>query len=191
MSTERKLILRAAAGDTAAFETLVKAYEKQVYNLALRLTGNPEDARDLSQEAFVRAWRGMGKLRSDAAFSSWIYRLTSNVCIDFLRAAKRRQAVSLTTADDGEQAQQLAIPDPKPGPEQCAIDADERRRLQQAMDALEVEHRQVLTLRVINGLSYQEIAQILDVAEGTVKSRLSRARESLRKKLSGGGNDRQ
>lgn len=187
MNTERELIAKAAAGDTEAFEQLILTYQKPVYNLALRLSGNPDDAFDLSQEAFLRAWRGLGALRSDAAFSTWIYRLTSNVCIDFLRAAKRKKTVSLTFAEDSE-AQQLEIPDPAPDPEQCAIRADDREKLRRAMDELDVEYRQILTLRVIDGLSYIAIAQILGVAEGTVKSRLFRARESLRKKLAADGN---
>lgn len=186
MDTEQQWLDRAARGDAAAFEQLVLRYQKPVYNLALRMTGNPDDALDLSQEAFVRAWRSLKELRSGAAFSTWLYRLTSNLCIDFLRSAKRRPAASLTAA---EQDEQMDVPDPAPSPEQRVLRQLDQERLRQAMDALPVEYRQILTLRVINGLSYLQIAQILDVAEGTVKSRLSRARECLRKNLSDDGNE--
>lgn len=180
-------IRQAAAGDPAAFEKLVLAYQKPVYNLALRMTGNPDDAFDLTQEAFIRAWRAMDQVRADAAFSSWMFRLTSNVCIDFLRAVKRRRTVSLTFEDE-EGEQQLDLPDPSPDPEACVIAMADRKAVEQAMNELMVEHRQILTLRIINDLSYQQIAEILGVAEGTVKSRISRAREALRKKLEQSGN---
>lgn len=181
-------IRQAAAGDPAAFEQLVLTYQKPVYNLALRMVGNPDDAFDLTQEAFLRAWRSMEQVRESGAFSSWLFRLTSNVCLDFLRAAKRRKTVSLSfEGEDGEQ--QLELPDPSPDPEHCLLAMANRQAVMEAMNDLAVEHRQILTLRVINELSYQQIAEILDVAEGTVKSRLSRARRALRKKLEQSGNE--
>lgn len=186
---EKELIRASVGGDPSAFEQLVLKYQKQVYNLALRMAGNPDDAFDLSQEAFLRAWRSLDTIRADAAFSTWLYRLTSNVCIDFLRGAKRRKTVSLTFSQEEDEEQQYDLPDPAPDPEECALRAADREALCQAMNDLEVEHRQILTLRVINGLSYSEISEVIGVAEGTVKSRLARARESLRKKLARDGNN--
>lgn len=147
------------------------------------MTGNAEDAADLTQEAFLKAWRALDTFRFDAGFSTWLYRLASNVCLDFLRAEKRRAVLPLTLdADDGEELT-LEPSDPAPTPEEAALRAEEQARLTAAMEALEPEQRQILTLRVVNDLSYAEIADILGVREGTVKSRLSRAREALRKKL--------
>lgn len=180
---EQRLLKKAAAGDAAAFEQLVIKYQTQVYNLALRMTGNPDDAADMSQEAFLRAWRGLEKFQFESAFSTWLYRLTSNVCIDFLRNAKRRQTVPLTYTDGEGEEQTLELPDETPSPEEAAIYAERQAQMIAAMAQLEPEHRQILTLRVINDLSYSDIAEILQLKEGTVKSRLARARENLKKKL--------
>jgi RNA polymerase sigma-70 factor (ECF subfamily) len=189
MTDEKKLVRLAAQGSQEAFGQLVSTYEKQVYNLALRMVGNREDAADLTQEAFLRVWRGLDNYKADAAFSTWLYRLTSNVCIDFLRREKRRKTVSLTFLDeDHDEAVELSIPDPAAGPEQLAIETESRETMAAAMDALDVEFRQILTMRVINGLSYDEIADALELKPGTVKSRLSRAREKLRKQVLKTGN---
>lgn len=187
MNHDTEIVRRAAGGDMAAFEQLVLAYQKPVYNLTLRLVGNPDDAFDMTQEAFIRAWRKLDAVRADEAFASWLYRLTYNVCLDFLRSSKRHKTVSLTV-NDAENDTQLDIPDPAPDPEASLILAADRTAVAQAMNRLDMEHRQILTLRIINDLSYQQIAEILGVAEGTVKSRLSRARQSLRKKLLQTGN---
>lgn len=179
---EKHLLKKAVAGDTAAFEQLVLTYQTQVYNLALRMTGNSEDAADMTQEAFLRAWRALDKFQNDAAFSTWLYRLTSNACIDFLRNAKRRQTVPLTVAAD-EEEYTLDPPDSGKTPEEALISKEEQAMLSQALALLEPEQRQILTLRVINELSYAQIAELLEIREGTVKSRLARARENLRKKI--------
>ena len=184
---DKQLVQQAAAGDTAAFETLVERYQQQVYHLTLRMVGNDADAQDLAQEAFVRAWRGLGSFQFTSQFSTWLYRLTSNICIDFLRAQKRRKVVSLTMLRDDEDSQ-WDLPDSDPLPEQQMIAAEEREALSRAFASLDPEFRQILTLRIVNGCSYQQISQILGVAEGTVKSRISRAREQLRKKMAANGN---
>lgn len=182
------LVQCAAEGDERAFEQLVQQHQKAVYNLALRMAGNADDAFDLAQEAFLRAWRGLKFFKGEASFSTWLYRLTSNVCIDFLRQQKRSKTVSLSFLDDEEGQRELDRPDPQPGPEDRAIRADERGRIEQALNALEPEYRQALTLRAIDGLSYIEISEILDIPAGTVKSRISRAREKMRRKLLDAGN---
>lgn len=183
---ENKQIKKAAAGNEEAFEALVLAYQTPVYNLCLRMTGNPDDAADVAQEAFLKAWRNLSSFQFESAFSTWLYRLTSNACLDFLRSKKRRAAVSLTADDD--EAQMLDVPDPAPTPENLLLAQENSRAVAEAVSALEPEHRQVITLRVIQELSYAEIAEILGVKEGTVKSRLARAREHLRKKLLQTGN---
>lgn len=185
---EKELVQRAAEGDRRAFEQLVVQYQKPVYNLALRMSGSEDDAFDLSQEAFLRAWRGLKFFKFESSFSTWLYRLTSNVCIDFLRQKKRSNVVSLNFLDEDNEQQEFAQPDQTPGPEEQAIRADERDRIAQALNELEPEYRQALTLCAINGLSYIEIAEVLEIPAGTVKSRISRAREKMRLKLQQSGN---
>lgn len=185
---EAKLIALAQAGDETAFEQLVLLYQKRVYNLALRMVQNPDDAFDLSQEAFLKAWKNLPNLKADAAFSTWLFRLTSNECIDFLRRAKRQKTVSLTVESDDDGEVQLDMPDPAPGPEESVVRAEDQALLQKAMDALPPDHRQILTLRIVDDLDYRQISEVLGIAEGTVKSRLARARENLRKNLAALGN---
>lgn len=187
---EQQCIKKAAQGDASAFEELVVRYQEQVYRLCLRMSGNAEDAADLTQEAFVKVWKNLDTFQFDAAFSTWLYRLASNCCLDFLRSKKRRPTVSLTMETDEEDEQTVELPDDRPTPEEAAISKEERENLQLAMQSIEPEQRQILTLRVVNDLSYTDIAQVLGIREGTVKSRLSRARESLRKKLTEIGNKR-
>ena len=128
---DKRLVQQAAAGDTAAFETLVERYQQQVYHLALRMVNNEADAQDLAQDAFVRAWRGLDSFQFTSQFSTWLYRLTSNICIDFLRAQKRRKVVSLTMLRDDEDSQ-WDLPDSDPLPEQQMIAAEEREALSKA-----------------------------------------------------------
>lgn len=186
MIDEKKLIAEVLGGDHEAFAQLVEIYEDKVYNLCLRMCSDREDARDLAQEAFLKAWRGLRFYKQEAAFSTWLYRLTSNVCIDYLRQKKRRSTVSFVTAD--EEGVQLDIPDPTPTPEQQVMDEQTKEQVANAMSQLEEEFRLVLTLRVVEELSYDEIAEIMELKVGTVKSRLARAREKLRKILLENGN---
>ena len=180
------LIRRAQSGDEGAFEQLLLAHQKSVYNLCLRMAGNPDDALDLSQEAFIRAWRALGQYQFDAAFSTWLFRLTSNVCIDFLRRQKRQQHMSLTVTDDDEPGEEFTVPDPAPGPEEQAVHNERRQAVARAMAALPEDYRAVMQLRAVEEFSYEQIAEILDIKVGTVKSRLARARTQLRKILKDG-----
>ena len=185
--SEEQLIRRAQQGDNGAFEELLLLHQKKVYNLCLRMSANADDALDLSQEAFLRAWRALGQYQCEASFSTWLFRLTSNICIDFLRRKKRRQETSLTESyEDSDEGAELSVPDTQPSPEQQAMTNETRIELVRAMEQLSPEHREILQLRVIEGLAYEEIAEILDIRVGTVKSRLARARLALRKILKAG-----
>ena len=176
---EYAVIRRVCAGDTDAFEALVTAYQKQVYNLALRTVGNEEDAADMTQEAFLRAYRSLGSFRGDSKFSVWLYRLTTNIFIDFLRSRGRRPTVSLTAADEDEEPQELDVADDRFDPVQSLERAELRRAVQRGLASLPEDYRRILMLRELSGLSYAEIGQVLRLEEGTVKSRLFRARKKL------------
>ena len=187
--TEQELVARARRGDETAFEALVTENEKRIYNLCRRLTGNQEDAAELTQEAFLNAWRGLGRFQGESSFSTWLYRLATNACIDFLRKEKRRQSLSMTVSlDDEEEARQVELPDGRYAPEGALERAEARRAVAEGLERLTLEHRQVLVMREIHGLSYAEIGQVLGLEEGTVKSRIARARGALRKVLTERGN---
>ena len=182
--TVEELARSAAQGDEEAFARLVDLHEKRVYALALRMTGNQEDAADVAQEAFLSAWRGLPSFRGDAGFSTWLYRLTSNAAIDHLRKTRRQRAEA--SLSDGTQGPE--VPDPAPTPQEQAESQGLREAVRWGLGELSQEHRQVLTLREYEELSYEEISDQLGVDLGTVKSRISRARTALRKILLKSGN---
>lgn len=174
---ELKLIEKAKKGDRKAFESLVKLHEKNVYNLALKLMKNREDALDAAQDAFLKAWISIGSFRGDSKFSAWLYRLTYNTCLDYLRKAKKGEIISLTSDDEDEKV--MDVRDDAPTPEEYAEKQELRKTVRGALDALPEEYRQIIIMREFTGLSYGEIADALGLNEGTVKSRLSRARQKL------------
>lgn len=182
---ERTLIRQAAKGSEAAFEELVRTYEKTVYNLALRMTGNREDAFDLTQTTFLKAWHAISLFQFDSKFSTWLCRIASNACVDFLRREKRRRTVSLTLLDDEEQPYEIPAVDLDADPAVIAEAASEKERVLAALYALPQEYRMALSLRAMEDMTYEEIAAALDLKTGTVKSRISRAREMLRQSFAG------
>lgn len=189
MQSEAELIRLARQGDESAFALLVEQNQSRIYNLALRMTRNPDDAAELTQEAFLNAWRGLSKFQGESSFSTWLYRLTSNLCIDFLRREKRRSGLSMTVSlDDEEEGRQADVPDERFSPEQSAERREVQELIRAGLRSLSEEHRRVLVLRELDGLSYAEIAQLLGLEEGTVKSRIARARLALRKYLIATGN---
>ena len=182
--TEQELVRAAAGGDTEAFERLVRTYENKIYHLALRMCGSSEEASDIAQEAFLAAWRGLPSFRGEANFATWLYRLTSNAAIEYLRRQKKERGdMSLDDEDLG-----LDAVDTGPGPQDAAERTEVRTAVAAGLQQLSEGHRQVLVLREIQGLSYEEIADVLEVDLGTVKSRISRARTALRKILLENGN---
>lgn len=176
---ELALVQRVQQGDTEAFGTLVTAYEKTVYNLALRMVNDPQDAQDMSQEAFLKAYSSLGSFRGDSKFSVWLYRIVSNVCLDHLRKKSRRPARSLSLEDDEGEESQLEIPDTALSPEALLEQKLTRDAVRRGLQALPEEARQILLLREIQGMSYEEIADTLNLEAGTVKSRIFRARKRL------------
>ena len=182
---ELDIIARVLAGDTDAFEFLVREHEKLVYNLALRMLGNEQDALDASQEAFFRAYRALDSFRADSKFSVWLYRVTHNVCMDMLRHRSRAgDSLSLTDQEGDE----LSLPDTRFDPEAELEKKELRQAVREGLQKLEPAFRQALVLREINGLSYEEIGQAMDLEPGTVKSRIFRARRKLAVYLAANGN---
>ena len=176
---EAAIVRKVLGGDANAFETLVLEYEKNVYNIALRMTGNSEDAADMTQEAFVKAYNSLQSFRGDSKFSVWLYRIVSNVCLDFLRSKNRRPTVSLSVEDDDGEDAQLDVADESQSPELLLDRKLTRDSVRRGLDSLPPDYRQILLLREIQGLSYDEIAQALSLEVGTVKSRIFRARKRL------------
>lgn len=188
MPTEQELVARAREGDERAFEQLVADNEKRVYNLCRRLAGNPEDGAELAQEAFLNAWRGLASFQGDSSFSTWLYRLASNACIDLLRKRKRRQERENFCSLDDEEAGWLEPAAPGAGPEEELERKERRQALERELRALPDHQREILVMRDVSGLSYQEIGELLSLDLGTVKSRLARARLALKKRLQENGN---
>ena len=176
---ENELVLRAQKGDDSAFEQLVRKYDKPVYNYCLRMCGNRDDACDLSQESFIKVYRALALFKSESRFSTWLYRLVANTCIDFLRRKKRGKEVSLTVEENDGEEVQLNIADCAEEPQQTVERKELRRDIAKALEKLSYEHKQIILLREIDGLSYMEIAQVLEISEGTVKSRLARGRKQM------------
>ena len=176
---ELKIIRRILGGNRNAFEELVLDNQKNVYNLALKLTGNEEDALDLSQEAFLKAYGQLAGFRGESRFSVWLYRLTYNLCIDFLRKKPGAAVVSLTYSDEDDDLRDIEIPDMRSLPEDIVVAKESRKAIISSFGQLSPKHREILVLREITGMSYSDIASILHITEGTVKSRLARARLSL------------
>lgn len=181
---ERELIARLQKRDEAAFEELIRQYEKKVYTLCFRMCGNSEDAEEAAQDAFLALWRGIDRFRQESSLSTWIYRLATNACIDTLRRRKKQSgSVSL----DDEELFVDAV-DTSPQPQETVEHRETQKLLQEGLSALREEYRKVLILREIEGLSYTEIAESASIELGTVKSRISRGRSLLRNFLSGNGN---
>ena len=176
---EAAIVRKVLGGDANAFETLVLEYEKNVYNIALRMTGNSEDAADMTQEAFIKAYNSLQSFRGDSKFSVWLYRIVSNVCLDFLRSKNRRPTVSLSVEDDDGEDTQLDVADESQSPELLLDRKLTRESVRRGLDSLPPDYRQIRLLREIQGLSYDEIAQALGLEVGTVKSRIFRARKRL------------
>ena len=176
---EAQIVRRVLEGDVNAFEDLVTEHEKGVYAIAQRMTGNAEDAADMTQETFIKAYNSLSSFRGDSKFSVWLYRIATNVCLDFLRSRSRKPTVSLSVEDDDGEETQMDIADESQSPEQLLERGLTRDAVRRGLKSLSPEYRQILLLREIQGLSYEEIAEALVLEVGTVKSRIFRARKRL------------
>jgi RNA polymerase sigma-70 factor (ECF subfamily) len=183
---ERRLVEAAQRGDVESFNSLVRLYEGRVYNLCYRMLGDADSAADAAQDAFLSAFRNLRSFRG-GSFRSWMLRISTNTCYDTLRARKRRPTVSLDLdTDDEDDSSPLQIADDAESPADFALRRELAAAIQHGLTALPDEQRIVLILSDIQGLAYEEIAQITDSNLGTVKSRLSRGRARLREVLKAG-----
>lgn len=185
---EAKAILVASseAGLTATFDELMAEYQDSIYNYICKMTAHDSDAEDLAQEVFVRAYQSLGSFRSECSFRTWLFRIATNLCVDTYRRRKRapRRTVSLDQPVDGEDGEvRREIPDWDADPSRILERRDLQARVQAAMDTLPEKLRSVILLHDIEGLPYEEIAEIVGCPLGTVKSRLFNARMRLRNKL--------
>jgi len=184
MDPEAAAVSRFQAGDETAFEELVSRREAEVYRLARRMLGDADDALEATQDAFLRAYRALPRFRGDAAFRTWLVGIAINVCRSRLvgrEARERRRNVPLDATDREHRELALALPAaPGPDPERAAQGAELGAALERALARLSPEHREILLLRELQGLEYEELAAALECAIGTVKSRLARARGALR-----------
>lgn len=185
MSNNEQLLLeRSKAGDVDAFEKLIEIYQKKIFNLAYRIVGNYDDASDLAQEALIRIFKSIANFKEQSSFSTWVYRITTNVCLDEIRKKKNRRVLSLDEeihVEDGEMKRQIMSDDPLP--DEVAEREELRSIVSRAIDSLPEEQRVMITLRDIQGLSYEEIAEVLNCPGGTVKSRINRSRQALKNVL--------
>lgn len=177
-------INRAKQGDLSAFERLILAYEVTVYQIACQMMNHSEDAKDISQEVFIKVFKNLKNFDGKSAFSTWIYRITVNTCIDEMRRRKGKQTVSMEAEQDlGERSVAMQFEADGKTPEESLLAKEDCIALHKAMANLSEEHSTILTLRDMQGLAYDEIADILSISMGTVKSRLARARIQLKKEF--------
>lgn len=183
--SEQALLDRCKRGDSLAFQELIEEHEKRILNYCFRMLGNPADAEDAAQETFVKVYRFIDRFNGESSFSTWLYKIASNVCLDMLRKQKRRvsDAVSLYQNNGDGEEYALPIEDSAPTPYQNLQHNEAQRALLAALEKLGEEQKKVIVLREIQGLSYEEIAEITGLASGTVKSRINRARHALKKLL--------
>ena len=182
--TEAELIQQSCAGSIDAFEQLILLYEKRVYTIAYKYMGNHEDANDMAQEALIKAYQSIGSFRGEAAFGTWLGKITANRCLDELRKRKKLQTTSLEdTLELEEGSVKKELESPTATPEDHAVQQETAAYMQKLIGELKEEYRTAIVLREMDGYSYEDIADILVCSVGTVKSRISRARQYLRERI--------
>jgi len=178
--SDEKLVELAQADDERAFEELVGRYETKVYSLSIKMLRNPQDAEDVLQDTFLRAYRGLKSFKGNSTFSTWIYRITANSALMKLR---KKQLPTVSIEDADERDAPINIPDWAPGPVEQLLNQETREAMQDAIESLPAEFGQVFVLRDVEGLSNADVAEILDLSVAAVKSRLHRARLKVRNRL--------
>lgn len=181
---EKLLVKKSQSGDVESFELLISSYDKRAYNIAYRIMGNEEDAKDMAQEALLRVFRSIKDFKGQSSFSTWLYRIVTNVCLDELRKRKNEKYISMDSSIQTEEGElHLELCSDKETPEIAYERTEQMELIKNAIRNLSEEYRSVIVLRDIQGFSYEEISNMLDCSLGTVKSRINRARNMLRDKL--------
>ena len=172
VTEEMLLVKKAQKGDVKAFEALMDEYFKKIYNIAFRMTNNADDAADITQEIMIKLFKNIASFKGDSKFSTWVYRVATNTCLDELKKIRRNSHTSINAEYD--------MPDTQPTPEQYIEKKELSGMVAKAIEKLSAEHRAAIVLRDIRGFSYEEIAAVFKCSVGTVKSRISRARGQLK-----------
>lgn len=184
---ETQFIENLRAGDAAAFDTLVDRYGGHVYGLLLRITNDPEEARDLTQDTFLRALKGISKFRGDSGIRTWLFRIAINQSRNRFRWWKRRKKDKTVSIDapvsDTEMSLSDLIPDQGPSPEDDVLRKERYHQMLEAIEALPETYKEAVVLCDVEGLTYEEISDVLEIGMGTVKSRIARGRRELRTRL--------
>ena len=182
---EKELLKKCRQGDRDAFNILVQTYQRQVINLAYGMLSDTEDATDAAQEVFIKVYRNIDRFEGKSSLSTWIYRITSNVCKDFLRKRTRTiQSISIYESSEDDDDRPMEIKDSSPTPQEHMEITETQREVRKALDELPEEYKSVIVMYDLEGLSYDEISNVLQCPVGTIKSRLNRARKALKKNLS-------
>src|SRR5689334_2685713 len=181
---DRALVRAAQRGDEQAFRSLVERYHRRVVQLALGMVKDPDDAMDIAQETFVRVHRYLPSFKGDSSFFTWTYRIAMNLCLD---AQRKKSRVTRVDSEEGDEAEIEAAMDPPShalaGPQRAALNEELKAKLEEALAGLSENHRSILLLRELEGLSYEELAKVLGIRKGTVMSRLFHARLKMQNKL--------
>ena len=182
--TSEDLMVRIAEGDEGAFEALVDRHQTTVLNLIFRFIGDRTQAKDLAQEVFLRVWKGAKGYRPDAKFTTWIYRIAENLCLNELKSARRKNWFSLRhTTEDTEKTLEETLPDKSPSAEDLLLTKERSRQISEALQSLPANQRMALVLKRYDDLPYEEIARIMDCSVSAVESLLVRAKKALQEKL--------
>ncbi len=180
---ERKLVTRCLEGDLAAYEELIECHRAKVFAMLVQIVRNEEDAWDIAQQGFVKAWRSLSSFKGESAFFTWLFRIMRNLAIDFLRRKQRHGEQSLEAIEEKTGVLPAASTPASAAPDERAWQGEIADRIELALDTLSIDHREVIVMREIHGLSYQEIAKVTDCSQGTVMSRLFYARKKLQQEL--------
>lgn len=182
-SDEKALLSKAKKGDVESFEKLIENCKNKAYNIAFHILRNEEDARDALQDSFIKIFKALNSFREESSFSTWVYRIVSNTCADMLKKnSKHKHANMIYTYNDDDE-KDIEIKDCSLNPEEITERKEKIRYILSCMDRLSDEHREIIILRDIHGFSYEEIARILQCSDGTVKSRINRARNNLKQMM--------
>jgi len=180
VENEKDLIIQSISGDIHSFEVLIKGYQKMAYNVAYRIMGNEEDAKDMTQEALIKVYKNLSKFRMDSSFSTWLYRIVMNTCKDELRKKKLKVVSIDQPIETGEGQMHMDIEDTGLKPDEVVESRETQVEVHEALQEVSETNRVVVVLRDIKGFSYAEISEIIEVPVGTIKSRINRGRQELK-----------